>query len=182
MQNITFGPSFPSIQKYNYCSKFATKWLCDNIDSLELLADKTVLFTSNEVHFHLSGMVNKQNFRCWASENPQDLHEHPLHSDRVTVWCTELALLGCIFSWNWTNSVCWHTDHYLAMLRDDLLPELREHKLIPTRLGDLPHLVGESNNGLFKGIFRWTSDLVACGLQSHLVIIFYEAAKNPNFT
>jgi hypothetical protein len=31
--------------------------------------------------------VNKQNFRYWSEENPHQLHEQPLHSDRVTVWC-----------------------------------------------------------------------------------------------
>lgn len=37
---------------------------------LELLG---VLFLSDEAHFHLSGHVNKQNFRPWACEQP---HEH----------------------------------------------------------------------------------------------------------
>ena len=46
----------------------------------------TVLMTE-EAHFHLSGCVNKQNYRYWAPENPQEFHQRPLHSERLTVWC-----------------------------------------------------------------------------------------------
>ena len=38
-----------------------------------------------EAHFHLSSFVNKQNFRYWSQSNPRELHERPLHSERVTV-------------------------------------------------------------------------------------------------
>jgi hypothetical protein len=43
----------------------------------------------------LSGCVNKQNFRHWAENNPRQLHERPLHSQRVTVWC-DVADFGVI--------------------------------------------------------------------------------------
>ncbi|PNF19154.1 hypothetical protein B7P43_G09807 [Cryptotermes secundus] len=46
-----------------------------------------VLLTSDETHFHLSGCVDKQNVRHWAGTNPKELHEIPLHRERVTVWC-----------------------------------------------------------------------------------------------
>ena len=47
----------------------------------------TVLMT-DEAHFHLSDYVNKQNYRYWAPENPQELHQRPLHSERFDclVW------------------------------------------------------------------------------------------------
>jgi len=52
---------------------------------LEMLNDdgviKTLLMT-DEAHFHLSDYVNKQNYRYWAPENPQELHQRPLHSER----------------------------------------------------------------------------------------------------
>uniref|UniRef100_A0A2H1V016 SFRICE_007572 n=1 Tax=Spodoptera frugiperda TaxID=7108 RepID=A0A2H1V016_SPOFR len=41
----------------------------------------------HEAYFHLSGYVNKQNCRIWASENPEAVIEKPLHAQRVTVWC-----------------------------------------------------------------------------------------------
>jgi hypothetical protein len=44
-----------------------------------------LLLTSDKAHFHLSGCVNT-NFRYWARTNPKELHERPLHSQRVTVW------------------------------------------------------------------------------------------------
>jgi len=45
------------------------------------------LWMSDEAHFHLTGYVNKQNYRYWADSNPKEVHEHPLHSSKVTVWC-----------------------------------------------------------------------------------------------
>jgi hypothetical protein len=56
---------------------------------LEMLNDygviNTVLMTE-EAHFHLSGYMNKLNYRYWASENPQELHQRPLHSEDRLVW------------------------------------------------------------------------------------------------
>uniref|UniRef100_A0A8D8V4I6 DUF4817 domain-containing protein n=1 Tax=Cacopsylla melanoneura TaxID=428564 RepID=A0A8D8V4I6_9HEMI len=37
------------------------------------------LFMSDEAHFHLNGVVNKQNCRYWAQNNTRDLHQRPLH-------------------------------------------------------------------------------------------------------
>ena len=48
--------------------------------------ENAIIIMSDEAHFHLSGEVNKQNLRYWASENPLHIHENPLHSERVTVW------------------------------------------------------------------------------------------------
>ena len=58
-----------------------------------------LLIASDEAHFNLSVYVNKQNFRFWARENPQNLHERPLHSKRVTVWCamTSSCVIGPYF-------------------------------------------------------------------------------------
>jgi hypothetical protein len=46
-----------------------------------------IILMSDEAHFHFSGEVNKQNIRYWGSENPCNIHEKPLHTPRVTVWC-----------------------------------------------------------------------------------------------
>ena len=43
---------------------------------LEMLNDDGVINTAlmiDKAHFHLSGYVNKQNYRYWAPENPQEL-------------------------------------------------------------------------------------------------------------
>jgi len=54
-----------------------------------------MILTSDEVHFHLTGSVNKQNFRYWSTINLRQVHEHPLHCDRVTVWAA-VAKFGVI--------------------------------------------------------------------------------------
>jgi len=51
-----------------------------------------VLMT-DEANFHLCGNVSSQNCRSWATENPRDIHQKPLHSEKVIVWCG-LAFLG----------------------------------------------------------------------------------------
>lgn len=43
---------------------------------------------SVEAHFRHSGCVNKLDGRYWIEENPREIHQMPLRSDRVTVWCT----------------------------------------------------------------------------------------------
>jgi hypothetical protein len=42
---------------------------------------------TDEVNFHLHGNASCQNCRCWATENPRDIHQKPLHSAKVIVWC-----------------------------------------------------------------------------------------------
>ena len=40
---------------------------------LEIFKDEAnaIMLMSDEAHFHLNGVVNKQNYRYWASENPR---------------------------------------------------------------------------------------------------------------
>lgn len=42
---------------------------------------------NNEGYFRSSGFVNKQNCRIWIDGNPREIHQVPLHSEEVTVWC-----------------------------------------------------------------------------------------------
>ena len=42
---------------------------------------------SDEAHFHLNGVVNRQNFRYWESEKPVEVAKRPLHSPKCTAWC-----------------------------------------------------------------------------------------------
>jgi len=57
------------------------------------------LLISDEAHFHLSGFVNKQNFRYWSVTNPIELNERPLHSCKVTVRCaiSSFEIIGPYF-------------------------------------------------------------------------------------
>jgi hypothetical protein len=84
----------------------------------------TVLMT-DEAHFHLSGYVNKQNYRYWAPENPQELHQRPLHSERLTVRCG-IASFGVLGSYLFQDKeVTEKSECYVAMLRNFCEPELR---------------------------------------------------------
>ncbi|KAI8115008.1 hypothetical protein CVS40_12678 [Lucilia cuprina] len=57
------------------------------------------IIMSDEAHFHLNGYVNKQNSRFWGVENPQIIHQSPLHplkSDSLVcnlVWRNHWTLL-----------------------------------------------------------------------------------------
>jgi hypothetical protein len=62
------------------------------------LSNDVIILVTDEAHFRLSGCVKKQNFRYWAVDNPQQLHQWPLYSVRVTVWC-EVANFGVIASY-----------------------------------------------------------------------------------
>ncbi|XP_011049237.1 PREDICTED: uncharacterized protein LOC105142985 [Acromyrmex echinatior] len=54
---------------------------------LEVVSEDAIVFFSDEAHFHLCESVNKHNMRYWADTNPRELHQRPLHSLKVTVWC-----------------------------------------------------------------------------------------------
>jgi hypothetical protein len=44
--------------------------LCEQM--LAQITPNAAFFSSDEAHFHLSGAVNKQNFRSWDKNNPQN--------------------------------------------------------------------------------------------------------------
>jgi hypothetical protein len=52
---------------------------------IRILSNDVIILMTDEANFHLSGCVNKQNFHYWAEENPQQIHQRPLHSGRVTL-------------------------------------------------------------------------------------------------
>ena len=48
--------------------------------------DVRCLWFTNEAHFHLNGIINKQNWSFWDSENPHLCEEKALHSSKFTAW------------------------------------------------------------------------------------------------
>jgi hypothetical protein len=76
---------------------------------------------SDEAHFHLDVVVNKQNVRFWASENPHVIHEKVLHAPRITVWVaiSSYGLQGLIFFEEAVNS-----GRYLSMLSNTFVTHL----------------------------------------------------------
>lgn len=94
--------------------------------------ENLILLMSDEAHFHLNGMVNKQNCRYWASENPRELHERPLHSPKVTVWCAigKAGIIGpYFFEDNDGNAVTVNSERYIQMIKNFFLPELRRKRM-----------------------------------------------------
>jgi|UniRef100_A0A2S2QFU9 hypothetical protein len=80
--------------------------------------DNMVLFMSDETHFHLNGYVNKQNCHYWSPVNPQQLHEEPLHTPKVTVWCAKSAtqIIGPYFIEDNGQTTTVNSERYIEML------------------------------------------------------------------
>ncbi|GFV21020.1 DUF4817 domain-containing protein [Trichonephila clavipes] len=57
-----------------------------------------ILWT-NEAHFSLHGDVNNHNCCIWATSNPREYTQKPLHSPKVTAWCgfTGSFIIGPFF-------------------------------------------------------------------------------------
>jgi hypothetical protein len=85
---------------------------------------------SDEAHYHLDGVVNKQNVPFWAPENPRGIHEKVHHALRITVWAAILShgLQGPIFFEEPMNREC-----YLSMLCSTFVPHLSTGLPLQTR-------------------------------------------------
>jgi hypothetical protein len=93
------------VQELNQCDWVNHSDSCQAI--LQNVPANDVVLSCDEANFHLSGCVNKQNFRYRAENNPRQLHKRPLHSQRVTVWCAvaDFGVIGPYFFWGgWENS------------------------------------------------------------------------------
>lgn len=105
---------------------------------------------SDEAHFTLTGAVNTHNCRIWGSSPPTNVHEVPLHSERVTAWCgfTANFLIGPFFfeelgpQGPMTCSV--NGTRYCDLLRQHVIPALRERGALDSTVfmqdGAPPHI------------------------------------------
>ena len=75
--------------------------------------------------------MNKQNFRKWSQTKPEEVHEKPLHSPKVTVWCGLIS--SRIYGPNFFedpegNARLVTTDTYIEMLNmvsvNDIYPDI----------------------------------------------------------
>ena len=83
---------------------------------------------SDEAHFYLTGYMNKQNYHYYAYSNPKEVHEHPLHSSKVTVWCavSSYGFIGPYFFKNEERITMTATsDQYVEMLQSFVAPALK---------------------------------------------------------
>lgn len=107
----------------------ARQTACESL--LENLPPDALVFFSDEAHFHISGCVNKQNMRYWSGDNPRELHEKPLHCERVTVWCafSKAGIIGPYFFEENNRAVTVNSERYTEMIREFFLPKLEEMDL-----------------------------------------------------
>jgi len=99
---------------------------CENMLTILTEDANAVVMMSDEAHFHLNGFLNKQNCRFWVAENPQELHQKPLHSSKVTVWCdvSKVGIVGPYFFEEGETAVSVTSARYVDMLNKFLHPEL----------------------------------------------------------
>ena len=91
-----FNSAFKGLNEGDYQRRLAfAEQMLEIIEELE----DAIIMMSDEAHFHLNDSVNKQNFRYWAAQNPHEVHERPLHSLKVTVWCAigKVGVIGPYF-------------------------------------------------------------------------------------
>ena len=111
---------------YQQCSAFAELML----EIIEENED-AIIMMSDEAHFHLNGSVNKQNFRYWAPQIPHEVHERPLHSLKVTVWCAvdKVGIIGPYFFEENGITTTVNSARYIDMINNFLEPELRSQRI-----------------------------------------------------
>ncbi|CAK9817074.1 Transposable element Tc3 transposase [Anthophora quadrimaculata] len=108
------------LQRRNFAS-----WIIEQ-RTTDPLFSTNILF-SGEAHFTMDGVVSKENCVIWGNENPRDIREKSLRSQKVAVWCAFWAngIIGpFFFEDNAGNAVTATAEHYQSMLSDFLWPEL----------------------------------------------------------
>ncbi|GFU23709.1 uncharacterized protein TNCV_2341031 [Trichonephila clavipes] len=90
--------------------------------------DFNILWT-DEAHFSLHGDVNNYNCPIWATSNPREYTQKPLHSPKVTAWCgfTGSFIIGPFFFETQCPVNGWITEtvnaqRYLMLLRETVVP------------------------------------------------------------
>jgi hypothetical protein len=96
---------------------------------LKVEADENYLrrwIFSDEAMFHVSGRLNRHNYRIWGSENPHAIREIERDSAKVKIWCSLSCsdVLGPFFFAEQTVTAM----TYLDMLQLYLLPQLEDHQ------------------------------------------------------
>ncbi|GFX00427.1 DUF4817 domain-containing protein [Trichonephila clavipes] len=87
-----------------------------------------ILWT-DKAHLSLHGDVNNHNCRIWATSNPREYTQKPLHSQKVTAWCgfTGSFIKGPFFFETQCPVNGWITEmvnaqSYLTLLRETVVP------------------------------------------------------------
>lgn len=104
-------------KRVRYC-----EWFNENVN--DDLLDQT--FFTDEAWFHLSGYVNSQNYRTWATENPHNFVETSLHPIKVGVWVamSRRRIIGPIFFHETLNA-----ERYRRLILEPFLQQLHDDEL-----------------------------------------------------
>jgi hypothetical protein len=80
------------------------------------------------MHFGLYATGAIPDFRYWAENNPRNLHQRPLHSPQVTVWCavSHLGVVGLYIFEEGGETVTVNSNQYCETLEKFLQPRLEE--------------------------------------------------------
>ena len=82
---------------------------------------------TDEANFHIFGNVNSQNCPYRVTENPRDIHQKTLHSEKFIVWCgvASFGVTGPYFFEDEAGrAVTVNSAHFTEMLRTFLEPDL----------------------------------------------------------
>jgi hypothetical protein len=82
---------------------------------------------TDETYFHLSGYVNKQNFRYWSPDSPRKMHQRSLHSSKVTVCCgvASFGVVGPYYFEDQNGAAATVTSaRYVHMLQTFVVPQI----------------------------------------------------------
>ncbi|GFS81594.1 DUF4817 domain-containing protein [Trichonephila clavipes] len=82
-----------------------------------------ILWT-DEAHFLLHGDVNNYNCPIWATSNPREYTQKPLHSPKVTAWCgfPGSFIIGTLCPVNGWIAETVNDLRYLTLLRETVVP------------------------------------------------------------
>lgn len=99
--------------------------MVERFESEKIDIDK--IWFSDEANFHLSGYVNKQNWRHWGTENPYISIVTQAYPQRLTVWCAmnSSTIIGPVFI---EGNVTSHK--YKELLEEKFYPEIRHHHMV----------------------------------------------------
>ena len=101
--------------------------------------DLGLIVFSDEVHFHLSGHVNKQNMRFLASQQPLKHIQSPLNQEKITVWCVQAkgsSSRRTFFENNDGNCVTHNAERYIEMIQRKFVFTLRRKRDIVMNTND----------------------------------------------
>lgn len=92
-------------------------WTLEQIETDPNFGQKIIF--SDEAHFWLDGYVNKQNGDFWCEYNPREIHEKPLHPQKVECGLWHGGIFGPYFFQNEAgDAVTVNGERYRLMLTD----------------------------------------------------------------